>query len=359
MNPDSDDADRKRLEEGLWEANQETLEAMSILDALQSTTSVGLGFVDREFRILRINSMLAAVNGGTVEDQVGRKVSEVIPEIWPHLEPLYRAVLEGSSVTNEEVSGETAADPGELHHWLINLYPVTANDDVLGIGVVVVDITDRKRWEEGQSTLTRAVVGALAGSVELRDPYTAGHQERVARIAVAVATEMDLDPDEIEAIELAGKIHDLGKLAVPAEILARPGRLSDSEMQVVRGHSQAGSDLLERVGFPDSVREMVLQHHERLDGSGYPQALAGDQISRGARILAIADVFEAMASHRPYRSARGTGVAVVELERGSGQQYDSDAVRACLRLFQAGHLPWSDDQSVIDPVQHHSPNLDD
>ena len=351
---DRDEADRERLEGSLREANQETIEAMSILDAFQSTTSVGLGFVDREFRIIRINSMLAAVNGGSVEDQVGRKISEVIPDLWPTLEPMYRAVLEGIPVTSREVSGETAADPGRLHHWLINLYPVDVNGDVLGVGVVVVDISDRTRWEDGQANLTRAVVGALAGSVEMRDPYTAGHQERVARIAVAVATEMGLEAAEIDAIDLAARIHDLGKLAVPAEILARPGRLTDAEMQVVRGHSQAGADLLQRVGFPDHVREMVLQHHERLDGSGYPQGLVGDQISPGVRILAVADVLEAMASHRPYRSARGIELAFQELERGAGHQYDPDVVRACLRIFHDGRLPRADESGV--PVSPEVPS---
>jgi len=336
------EADRDRLEESLREANQETVEAISILDALQSTTSIGLGFVDREFRILRVNSMLAAVNGGTVEEQLGRKVSEVVPEIWPDLEPLYRAVLDGTPVTNQEVSGETAADPGQLHHWLVNLYPVDVRGRVVGIGVVVVDITDRKRVEETQQALTRAVVGALAGSVEMRDPYTAGHQERVARIAVAIATEMDLDVGEVEAIELAARIHDLGKLAVPAEILARPGRLNDAEMQVVRGHSRAGSDLLARVGFPEHIREMVLQHHERFDGSGYPGGLVGEQITLGSRIIAVADVFEAMASHRPYRATRGGELALAELARGAGAQYDPDACRACLTLFRDGRLPFDE-----------------
>ena len=127
----------------------------------------------------------------------------------------------------------------------------------------------------------------------------------------------------------------------PLRFSARPGRLSEAEMQVVRGRSQAGSDLLERVGFPDHVRKMVLQHHERLDGSGYPRGLVDGQISSGARILAIADVFEAMASHRPYRTARGTDCAVRELERGAGQQYDGDVVSTTLRLFHDGRLPWA------------------
>ena len=150
---------------------------------------------------------------------------------------------------------------------------------MIGIAIVVVDITERKQLEESQSTLTRAVVSALSASVEMRDPYTAGHQERVARIAGAVACELHLEAEEIEAIELAAKIHDIGKLSVPSELLSRPGRLSEPEMAVVRMHSQAGFDLLQRVHFPEHVAQMVFQHHERCDGSGYPRACRASRSS--------------------------------------------------------------------------------
>jgi diguanylate cyclase (GGDEF)-like protein/putative nucleotidyltransferase with HDIG domain/PAS domain S-box-containing protein len=336
------EADRERMRKSLVVANQQTVEATSILDAIESNQTVGIGFVDRDFRILRINSMLAAVNGGRVEEQIGRKLSEVVPEIWSRVEPFYRAVLYGAPVASREVYGETAADPGNQHYWLLSLYPVVVSGETIGIGLVLVDITDRKLHEQGQAQLSRAVVSALAGSVEMRDPYTAGHQDRVAKIAVAIATEMGLGGTEIESIELAARIHDLGKLSVPAEILSRPGKLSPAEMDVVRGHSQAGFDLLRKVGFPRDVSEMVLQHHERLDGSGYPLGLSGDEISAGARIIAVADVLEAMASHRPYRSARGVDLAFAELERGSGTLYDPCAVGTCKSLWKDGRLPFED-----------------
>ena len=236
-------------------SNRATVEASSIIDSLQSTATVGFGYVDRDFRLLRLNSMLASVNGSKVEDQIGRKVAEVVPALWPTLEPAYRQVIDsGEAVVNQEVSGPTAMDPGRIHYWLTNFNPVTVGGDVIGIAVVVVDITERKQLEESHATLTQAVVSALSATVELRDPYTAGHQERVARIAGAVACELDLESQEIEAIELAARIHDIGKLSIPSELLACAGGLSESEMAVVRMHSQAGFDLLNRVHFLSTLR---------------------------------------------------------------------------------------------------------
>ena len=218
-------ADWDRLEESLRESNRGTLEALSIIDSLQSTGSIGFGYVDRAFRILRINTMLAAAQGGRVEDQIGRTVAEVVPPVWPILKPLFERVLNSAeAVVNEEVSGPTAADPHRIHYWLTNLNPVTVGGSVIGIVIVVIDITERKKLEQGQTTLAQAVVSALSASVGLRDPYTAGHQERVASIARAVAGELDLDAGEIEAIELAANIHDIGKLSVPSELLSRPGQ---------------------------------------------------------------------------------------------------------------------------------------
>ena len=342
-------ADWDRLEQSLRESTRATAEASSIIDSLQSTASVGFGYVDRGFRLLRLNSMLASVNGGRVEDQIGRTIAEVIPALWPTLEPMYQRVIDtGEPVVSQEVSGETATDPDHVHYWLTNLNPVRVDDHVTGIAIVVIDITDRKHLEQSQATLTRAVVGALSASVEMRDPYTAGHQDRVAQIAAAVATELQLEPDEVDAIELAARIHDLGKLSVPSEILTRPGRLSDAEMTVVREHSQAGFDLLKKVNFPDHVAEMVHQHHERMDGSGYPNRLQGQEIAMGSRIIAVADVVESMASRRPYRAALGLDAALGEIQRGSGTLYDPDVVEACKRVIGSGKVTFDQSGSLVD-----------
>ena len=164
-------ADWDRLEESLRESNRATSEVSSLIDSLQSTMSVGFGHVDREFRFLRINSMLASVHGGKAEDQVGRTVAEVVPAMWPMIEPMYQRVIEtGEPVVWQEVSGIPATDPDHIHYWLTNLNPVKVNDRVTGIAIVVIDITDRKRLEQSQATLSRAVVGALSASVEMRIP---------------------------------------------------------------------------------------------------------------------------------------------------------------------------------------------
>jgi HD-GYP domain-containing protein (c-di-GMP phosphodiesterase class II) len=177
-------------------------------------------------------------------------------------------------------------------------------------------------------------IQAIADTVEMRDPYTAGHQRRVAKLAVAIANDLGLPKDEIHGIQLAAGIHDLGKIRVPAELLTRPGKLTDIEFALIKTHAQAGYDILKGIEFPWPIANMVLQHHERLDGSGYPQGLKGDQILAGSRILAVADVLETMASHRPYRPALGIDLALKEVERGRGTVYDPAVVDACLKLFR-------------------------
>jgi putative nucleotidyltransferase with HDIG domain len=177
-------------------------------------------------------------------------------------------------------------------------------------------------------------VGVATHLLELSDPYTAGHQQRVSDIATAIAAKMGFDADRIEGLRIAALLHDIGKISAPAEILAKPRRLSEAEMSLVRGHSQAGYDVLARVDFPWPVAEVVLQHHERMDGSGYPRGLRGDAILPEARIIAVCDTVEAMASHRPYRAALGIGRALEEIERGSGTAFDADVADACLRLFR-------------------------
>ncbi len=185
-------------------------------------------------------------------------------------------------------------------------------------------------------------IKAIADTVEMRDPYTAGHQRRVGQLAIAIAKEMDLPGQEIQGIGLAASIHDLGKISVPAEILSKPGKLSALEFMLLKNHAQAGFDILKDIQFPWPIATMVLQHHERQDGSGYPQGLQGQQILLQSRILAVADVVEAMASHRPYREALGVASALQEIERGRGTAFDAAVADACLRLFAQKRFVFSE-----------------
>jgi sensor domain CHASE-containing protein len=178
-----------------------------------------------------------------------------------------------------------------------------------------------------------ATIQAIALTVEAKDPYTAGHQRRVADLARAIATEMGLSEEPIDGIRMAGAIHDIGKISIPGEILSRPGRLSDIEFGLIKTHPQVGYDILKTIDFPWPVAQIVLQHHERMDGSGYPQGLSGEEIILEARILAVADVVEAMASYRPYRLAHSIKEALEEISQNRGVLYDPEVVDACLRLF--------------------------
>ena len=169
---------------------------------------------------------------------------------------------------------------------------------------------------------------------EMRDPYTAGHQSRVAQLALALATQIGLPQEQAHAIYLAGVVHDLGKILIPAEILSKPGRITDIEYSLIKTHARAGYEILQGIDFPWPIAQMVLQHHERQDGSGYPQGLKGEAILLEARILAVADVVEAMCSHRPYRTGLGIETALKEIERGSGKEFDAQVVTTCLTLFR-------------------------
>jgi PAS domain S-box-containing protein/putative nucleotidyltransferase with HDIG domain len=202
-------------------------------------------------------------------------------------------------------------------------------------------IIERKRSEtelkdslETLQTVMEGIIQAMAMTTEMRDPYTAGHQRRVAKLASVIATAMGLDQDQVDGIRLAGIIHDLGKIYVPAEILTKPGHISDIELSIIRTHPQVGHDILKTIAFPWPIAQMVQQHHERLDGTGYPLGLSGEDILLGARILSVADTVEAMASHRPYRPSLGIDAALEEINKHSGSHYDPQAVDICTELFK-------------------------
>jgi len=176
------------------------------------------------------------------------------------------------------------------------------------------------------------IVHAMSLATEMRDPYTAGHQHRVATLAVAIAEKLGLADDKITGLKMVSDIHDLGKLIVPVEILCKPGRLTDLEYALIQTHAKAGYDILKTIEFPWPLAQMVLQHHERLDGSGYPNGLKGDAILFETRILSVADVMETMANHRPYRPALGIETAVAELQQHRDRLYDGDVVDACVAV---------------------------
>jgi putative nucleotidyltransferase with HDIG domain len=196
-------------------------------------------------------------------------------------------------------------------------------------------IHQKQLIQERLAASLRATIEAMSRTMEWRDPYTAGHQKRVAAISTAIARKMGLDDDAIQALYMAAMVHDIGKVAVPSEILTKPSHLTDLEMQMVQGHVESGYQILKDIPFPWPIAEMVRQHHERLDGSGYPRGLKGEEISLQARILAVADTIEAMATHRPYRPARGLTAAMDEIRAEAGAKLDARVVDAAFELMDA------------------------
>lgn len=206
---------------------------------------------------------------------------------------------------------------------------------------VAQDIGERKKAQENiqhyVGRLEKAMMGtvkAVSAMVELRDPYTSGHERRVGELAAALGAEMGLTGETIAGLRMTGYVHDIGKISVPAEILSKPGRLTEMEFEIIKCHARSGYDILKSVEFPWPLPDVILQHHERMDGSGYPQHLKGDEIILEARIMAVADVVESMASHRPYRPALGIENALKEIENNCGRYYDPAVAETCLRLFR-------------------------
>jgi PAS domain S-box-containing protein/putative nucleotidyltransferase with HDIG domain len=238
-----------------------------------------------------------------------------------------------------------AAEPDAFDWDELSLLVELAGD--LSYGITAL----RTRAEHEASSLQlrrsmEATIEALAGMVELRDPYTAGHQRKVSQLASAIAREMGLSEFDVEGIRLAGVVHDIGKVHTPAEILAKPGKLSNNEFELIKEHPQAGHDIVRTVDFPWAVADMILQHHERMDGSGYPNGLKGKEILMGARILSVADVVEAMSSHRPYRPALGLDAAMAEIEKGRGRVYDAAVVDACTKLLRSGKFTFDAERTA-------------
>ncbi len=319
---------RERIEELLIRRTEEAREGESRLATIVAESLDGIVVSDRQGRILFLNPAAGRF--------LGKRIHEA------HDLPLPK-IVDGQTV--REITLDRPGEPRRRLEVRVAVIRWARREAFL---IVLRDVTAlRRAAEERAQALERTLKAlqntaeALATAVEMRDPYTSGHQRRVTMLACAIHDEMGLPPDGREGLRIAAMIHDLGKLQVPTEILVKPARLTDLEYRILQGHSRAAYDILKGVDFPWPVARTVLQHHERLDGSGYPDGLSGDAILVEARILAVADVVEAMASHRPYRPALGLDAALAEVSDKAGTLYDADVVRACVAVFRDREFQWS------------------
>ena len=292
-----------------------------------------------------------AMRSGTVQVNQNFQTNPALaPWRAAALERGYRSIIAlplTSSATTLGVLTIYASEPDAFNEAEVTLLQELAGDMAFGLTTLRTRVErDRVVYEQLNHVeiLRQSLedsIKAIADTVEMRDPYTAGHQRRVGQLAVAIARELGLPEDTMRGIELAASIHDLGKISIPAEILAKPSKLTAIELMLLKNHPQAAFDILKDIKFPWPIATMVLQHHERLDGSGYPQGLKGEEILLESRIMAVADVIEAMASHRPYRAALGIDLAFKEIEAGRGTAFDATVVDACIRLFTEKRFAFS------------------
>ena len=331
VNVSRDITERKRSQEALLQESNFSRAALDSLTAL-------FYMYDDRGRFIRWNEYFTAVTGYSGEELARMTPLDVVVESERvSLKQTMEKVLNTKHVSAE--LSILCKDGSVKPHFLTgNLIEFENKKCVIGMGI---DITERIKTEAKlQQTLEslRKAVGTtiqvLVSAVEARDPYTAGHQSRVAHLACAIASEMGLAQDKIEGIRLAGAIHDIGKLSVPAEILTRPSKLTNIEFSMIKEHAQNGYEMLKHVESFWPLAEIVYQHHERINGSGYPRNLKGDEIIIEARIMAVADVLEAMASHRPYRPSLGLDAALEEIEKNKGILYEEAVAMACLKLFR-------------------------
>lgn len=320
--------------------------------AISDTANDAIIMADSNSKILYWNKAAERIFGYSAEEIIGKTLQETIIPGKYH-EAHSKGIDKLKNTECVTVSGRTveltAIRKGGVEFPIeLSLSPVKLEGEWHAVGIIR-DITERKLAEEKEKLgieklriTLGGIINALSLTVEQRDPYTAGHQQRVSKLARAIAEEMGLPKDQIEGIRMAGVIHDIGKMHIPSEILNRPGKLTNDEFNIVRSHAQVGYDILKGIEFPWPIADIVHQHHEKMDGSGYPLGLTDGDILMEARILCVADVVEAMASHRPYRPALGMDKALEEISRGKGTLYDADVVFACLKIIKGGKFEFED-----------------
>ena len=299
------------------------------------TAAEGIVVVDEDFDIVFSNERMATMLGYQPGELIGKHADDL--HVAEDLE--FRRDHEKRRRAGESSKYQRRfrkADGGEL--WVsVSASPIFDDEGTFaGSLSMIADISEQRDAEGRLLAALGGTVAAMGALVEMRDPYTAGHELRTAELVVAIGHELGVDQNDIETLDLTARMHDIGQIAVPAEILTRPGRLTENEFTLVKAHPQVAYDILSPIDFGRPIADVILQHHERLDGSGYPGGLKDEEIMLEARILAVADVVEAMSSHRPYRPALGVEAALAEIAAGAGRLYDARVVAACEQAFVAG-----------------------
>jgi PAS domain S-box-containing protein/putative nucleotidyltransferase with HDIG domain len=317
------------------------------LRAIVASALDGVVMMDDKGRIIGFNPAAEKIFGYRKEKTIGRRVSDLLiprPSRNAHEKGITRFLATGQ----ESISGrrvEVTAMRADGSRFPAELEVISVKPDRSRVFVAYIrDITERKAALRAQQryavnikkTLVQTIL-AISRMVEIRDPYTAGHQRRVAHLAAAIAQSLQFSEEKVEGVFLGGLIHDIGKIAVPSEILARPGNLREEDAFYLQIHCRKGYEILSPVECPWPVAEIALQHHEHIDGSGYPQGLKGTDILLESRIVCVADVVESLTAHRPYRPAYPMDRALGEISRRAGKWYDIDIVKACIKLFESGY----------------------
>ena len=328
-----DITERKKAEEALRQSQQEFANIFH-------NNPEALIYLDDKDTVLEINSRFSELFGYNLKEIKGKDINSGIIHPPDKIEEVKR-------LTKKAIKGYINYDTirkkkdGTLFPVSISGSSVLIDGKTKGRIILYQDITQRKQAEQkikqGYEKLQRtmeATIYTISKIIETRDPYTAGHQNTVSQLAVAIAQEMKLPEDKIEGIRIAALVHDIGKINIPAEILSKPSKLNDMEFSLIKNHPKIGYDILRKIDFSWPVAKIVLQHHEKIDGSGYPQGLKGEKILLEAKIIGVADVVEAMSSHRPYRPALGIDKALEEISQNKGILYDPEVVDTCIRLFK-------------------------
>lgn len=313
-----------------------------LVSIIESTSDL-VGFADaKDMHLIYINKEGRKMCGIGEDENIAQfKIADFLPE-WTN--KLMKDTIIPTAIRDGQWKGECALlnrDGREIPVSAVIIAHKTSTGEVEVFSTISRDVTERKRAEESlrqsydrlKRTVEETAV-ALSSALELRDAYTAGHQRRVAKLACAIAREIGVSENQIEGIRVAGTLHDIGKISIPADILSKPCKLSNLEYEMIKTHAQVGYELLKNIEFPWPVAQIVLQHHERMDGSGYPSGLSGDKTMIEARVLCVSDVVESMATHRPYREALGIDTALEEITKKRGVLYDDNAVDACVMLFK-------------------------